>query len=128
MLSSCSLFFLQQKHIPTISIFLFPKTFPLYWWKEEIGYLSLQIFIIAQHIILSFIGPTGILLETELQISKWDELKLPTKLNFWKMGKKNNKHWKFILENTQTPISWLFQDFYMYIAVKFHILKVNLLI
>lgn len=51
------------------------------------GYLILQLFIIAQHIILNFIGPTGILLETELQISEWDELKLPTKLNFWKMGK-----------------------------------------
>lgn len=51
------------------------------------GYLILQLFIIAQRIILSFIGPTEILLETELQISEWDKPKLPTKLNFWKMGK-----------------------------------------
>ena len=80
-------FLLQPKHILTVSFFFFPKTFPLYWWKEEMGYLILQLFIIAQRIILSFIGPTEILLETELQISEWDEPKLPTKLNFWKMGK-----------------------------------------
>lgn len=54
------------------------------------GYLILQLFIIAQHIILSFIGPSGILLETELQISKWGRLKLPTKSSFWKMGKTIN--------------------------------------
>ena len=77
------------------------------------GYLILQLFIIAQRIILSFIGPSGILLEIELQISKWGELKLPTKLSFWKMG-------KTIIINTES-LFWkihgpLFHDFFRIFA------------